>query len=155
MSRKKTCVLSKHGDLASLIRSEFSLIWRVISLFMQCVRSHIDITFLVSVSGRAIKSFRIPLTLLRHCQISNTVIVFVMWPSQYGHSAVFNHSRETWRYLISISRISPFASWVTSDIWLVPFNSRTAVVTEFIVKNSKKLNFWQFIISLLVNIFWM
>ena len=28
-----------------------------------------------------------------------------------------------------------------SDIWLVPFNSRTAVVTEFIVKNSKKLNF--------------
>ena len=35
----------------------------------------------------------------------------------------------------------PSASWVTSDIWLVPFNSRTAVVTEFIVKNSKELFF--------------
>ena len=32
-------------------------------------------------------------------------------------------------------------SRVASDIWLVSFNSRTAVVTEFIVKNSKKLNF--------------
>ena len=30
-----------------------------------------------------------------------------------------------------------------------------SVVTEFIVKNSKKLIIWQFIISLLVNIFWM
>ena len=30
-----------------------------------------------------------------------------------------------------------------------------SVVTEFIVKNSKQLNVWQFIISLLVNIFWM
>ena len=27
------------------------------------------------------------------------------------------------------------------DIWLVPLNSRTAVVTELIAKNSKKLNF--------------
>ena len=33
------------------------------------------------------------------------------------------------------------ALWVTSDIWLVPFYSRTSVVTEFIVRNSKKLNF--------------
>ena len=35
----------------------------------------------------------------------------------------------------------PFASLVTSDIWLIPFNSRTPIVTEFIVKNSKKFNF--------------
>ena len=34
-----------------------------------------------------------------------------------------------------------FASWVTSDIWLVSFNSRTAVMAEFIVENSKKLFF--------------
>ena len=30
-----------------------------------------------------------------------------------------------------------FASWVTSDIWLVPFNPRTPVVTEFGVKIAK------------------
>ena len=47
------------------------------------------------------------------------------------------HSRETWRYLIQISRISPFALWVTSDIWLVTFNSLTPVVTEFTVKIAK------------------
>ena len=40
-----------------------------------------------------------------------------------------------------IIHLDHFASWVTSDIWLAPFKSRTAVVTELIVKNSKKLNF--------------
>ena len=58
----------------------------------------------------------------------------------------FVHSCETWRYLIQNSRISPVALWVASDIWLVPFNSLTPVVTLFIVKDSKKLNCW-------VNIF--
>ena len=37
--------------------------------------------------------------------------------------------------------ISPSALWVASDIWLVPFNSRIPLVTECIIKNSKKLNF--------------
>ena len=37
----------------------------------------------------------------------------------------------------------------------MPINSGVPVVTEFIVKTSKKSNFRQFTISLLVNIFWM
>ena len=42
---------------------------------------------------------------------------------------------------LDLSRIPPFALWVASGIWLVPFNSRAPVVTEFFVENSKKLNF--------------
>ena len=51
------------------------------------------------------------------------------------------HSLETRRYLFQISHISRSELWVASDIWLVPFNSRAPVVTEFIVKNCKKLFF--------------
>ena len=43
-----------------------------------------------------------------------------------------------------IGTVTPFALWLTSEIRLVPFNSRipvACVVKEFIVKNSKKLNF--------------
>ena len=52
--------------------------------------------------------------------------------SAIGAPSCYN-SRETWRYLIQISRISRFELWVANDITLVPFNSRAPVVTEFVV----------------------
>ena len=39
------------------------------------------------------------------------------------------------------SCISHFELWVASIIWLVSFNSRAPVGTQFIVKNRKKSNF--------------
>ena len=79
-----------------------------------------------------------PITLFETCQkaeINNHIVRLTFLIQASFPLNTYN------AHLIMVVAISSFASWVTSDIWLVSFNSRTAVVTEFIVRNSKKLNF--------------